>query len=94
MIHHIQKDGILHRASKSKVFKTDSHFINLSNYLYHFPVCNFATFIASLLCLIDLLFKLQDLTFKEMYEPGAVAQDLYTQKKAAEKAVTIHIRAT
>ena len=37
----------------------------------------------------DLFFKLQDHTFKELCESGAVAQGLDTQKKLAEEAFTI-----
>jgi len=42
----------------------------------------------------DLFSKLQDRTVKELYETGAVAQGLDTQKKLAEEAITIHSRAT
>jgi hypothetical protein len=52
------------------------------------------TFIASLACLTDLFYKLQDHTVKQLYEPGAVAQGLDTQKKLAEETVTVHSRAT
>ena len=52
------------------------------------------TFTGSLVCLIDLFFKLQDHTVKELYTPDAVAQGVDTQKKQAEEAVTIHSRAT
>jgi hypothetical protein len=40
------------------------------------------------------IFKFQDHTVKELYEPGAVAQGLDTWKKLAEEAVTVHSRAT
>jgi len=43
---------------------------------------------------MDLFFKLQYHTVKELYKPGAVAQGVDTQKKQAEEAVTIHSRAT
>jgi hypothetical protein len=42
----------------------------------------------------DLFFKLQDRTVKELYETGAVAQGLDTQKKLAEDAIIIHSRTT
>jgi len=44
----------------------------MSKYLCSFLCYNFFTFIASLVCLTDLFFKLQDRTVKELYEPGAV----------------------
>jgi hypothetical protein len=66
----------------------------VSKYLCSFLFYNFVTFIANLAYQKDLFFKLQNCTVKELYEPGAVAQGLDIQEKLAEKAVTIHSRAT
>lgn len=44
------------------------------------------------LVLTYLFYKLQDDTVKQLYEPGAVAQGLDTQKKLAEETVTVHSR--
>jgi hypothetical protein len=48
---------------------------------------NLVKFTASLFCVADLFFKLQDRTVKELYEPGAVAQGLDIWNKLAEEAV-------
>ena len=66
----------------------------MSIYLCSFLCYNFFTFIASLVHQTDLIYKVHDHTVKELYEPGAVAQSLDTQKKLAEEAVPIHSRAT
>jgi hypothetical protein len=78
-------------ASESKDFKTHT---SLTHQTIYATFCNIATFIASLLCLMDLILKLQDFTVKELCEPGAVAEGLYTQEKPAEETVIIHSRVT
>ena len=72
---------------------THSHLLGSSKYVCNFPWYNLVTFTASLVCLTDLFFKLQDRTVKELYKPDALAQGIDTQKKLAEEAVTIHSRA-
>jgi hypothetical protein len=56
-------------------------------------LCNAAAFVANLVYLTTLFLKPQDNTV-ELYELGALARGLDTQKKLAEEAFTIHSAAT